>query len=238
MGHRSGPPKLADRFLQWFCSEEVLETLQGDLYELYEKRREKSTRVRADILYWADVAGACRPFAFKKKKSSDPSKRSNSNYTTMFKFYFQMSWRSLQKRKVFSLLNISGLSIGIASCFLIFLIVKQEYSYDKYHAKADRIYRIGTTKLDRNVTSSGTPTGVPVAVRNDFQAVAYVAAVSKQYDKLVSVEQNTRAAKYNESVVFVEQSLFDMLDFEWIKGNDQTALSNLNTAVISQSYSQ
>jgi hypothetical protein len=57
------PPRLADRFLQWFCSDEVLETLQGDLYELYEKRRERRGKLLADIYYAFDVLSALRPFS-------------------------------------------------------------------------------------------------------------------------------------------------------------------------------
>ena len=71
------PPRLADRLLKWFCSEEVLETLQGDLYELYEKRREKKGKLVADILYTVDVVTACRPFAFDKKTI-------HSNHAAMF----------------------------------------------------------------------------------------------------------------------------------------------------------
>jgi putative ABC transport system permease protein len=81
------PPRLADRFLQWFCSDEVLETLQGDLYELYEKRRERRGKLLADIYYAFDVLSALRPFAFEKK-------RSNSNYTGMLRHTFLISFRS------------------------------------------------------------------------------------------------------------------------------------------------
>jgi putative ABC transport system permease protein len=61
------PPRLPDRFLRWFCSEEVLETLQGDLYELYHKRLAKSGKLMANLLFAFDIISACRPFAFSKR---------------------------------------------------------------------------------------------------------------------------------------------------------------------------
>jgi putative ABC transport system permease protein len=58
--------------------------------------------------------------------------------------YFKIALRNLIKYKSFSLINITGLAIGIASCVLILLFVKDELSYDRYHEKADRIYRVHT----------------------------------------------------------------------------------------------
>lgn len=60
------PPKLAERFLQWLCAEEVLETLQGDLYEMYERRFEASAKWKADLHFYRDVLDVCRPFAWRK----------------------------------------------------------------------------------------------------------------------------------------------------------------------------
>ena len=60
----------------------------------------------------------------------------------MFKNYFKIAFRNLWKHKVFSFLNILGLTVGLTACFLIFLYVRFELSYDYFHSKADRIYRV------------------------------------------------------------------------------------------------
>src|SRR5882762_7754914 len=130
------PPRWPDRFLQWFCSEEVFETLQGDLYELYQKRLAKKGKFIADLFFWFDVTSACRPFAFSKRLYPD------SNYSLMIGHYLKVSTRNLLRYKTYSLLNILGLAIAIASSVIIFQYVLFEKSYDSFHSKADRIFRI------------------------------------------------------------------------------------------------
>jgi putative ABC transport system permease protein len=60
----------------------------------------------------------------------------------MLKNYFKIAFRNLWRHRVFSLINILGLTVGMTACFLIFLYVRFELSYDKFHSKGDRIYRI------------------------------------------------------------------------------------------------
>ena len=60
----------------------------------------------------------------------------------MFENYFKIAFRNLWKHKVFSFINIMGLTVGMTACFLIFLYVRFELSYDNMHGKADRIYRL------------------------------------------------------------------------------------------------
>ena len=60
----------------------------------------------------------------------------------MFKNYFKTAWRNIRKNKLFSAINILGLSIGIATCFIIMLYVQDELSYDRFNEKADRTYRV------------------------------------------------------------------------------------------------
>lgn len=81
----------------------------------------------------------------------------------MFKSFWKLAWRNLKKNKLYSFVNILGLTIGIASCILIGLYVAQELSYDRFHEQADRIARVtmeftdGTT-VDRSALS-GTKVG-------------------------------------------------------------------------------
>ena len=61
----------------------------------------------------------------------------------MIKNYFKTAWRSLSKQKAYSIINVLGLTLGIASCLVIFLVVQYELSYDKFNEKAERIVRVG-----------------------------------------------------------------------------------------------
>lgn len=60
----------------------------------------------------------------------------------MFKSYLKIAYRNIRKNKIYSFINISGLSVGLACCLIILLFVKYELSFDKFHSKADRIYRV------------------------------------------------------------------------------------------------
>ncbi|MEZ4903230.1 MAG: hypothetical protein R2822_16460 [Spirosomataceae bacterium] len=63
----------------------------------------------------------------------------------MFSNYLKIAWRSLIKSKLFTALNLLGLELGLAVSLLLILFVKDEWSFDKYHSKANRIYRVGST---------------------------------------------------------------------------------------------
>jgi putative ABC transport system permease protein len=95
------------------------------------------------------------------------------NKTIMLKNYFKTAWRNIRKNKLFSAINILGLSIGIALCFVIMLYVQDELSYDRFNAKADRTYRIafkaninGGKILEGNIMPP-----VASAVKNDYPEV-------------------------------------------------------------------
>jgi putative ABC transport system permease protein len=62
----------------------------------------------------------------------------------MFKNYFKIAWRNLMKNKIFSLINIIGLSVGLTCCMLIAVYLYNEVSYDKYHKNINRLFQVGT----------------------------------------------------------------------------------------------
>src|SRR3954466_16046023 len=68
----------------------------------------------------------------------------------MFKNYFTVAWRNLSRNKIYSFINIGGLSIGLACSMLIILYVKDEVSYDRFHANVDQVYRIVTQSIEKN----------------------------------------------------------------------------------------
>src|SRR3982750_4924807 len=91
----------------------------------------------------------------------------------MFRNYFRIAFRSMMRNKSFSAINILGLSIGIAVCFIIMLYVQDELSYDKFNKKADRMYRIAF-KANLNggkIFESSVMPGVAAALKNDYGEV-------------------------------------------------------------------
>ena len=118
------PPRWADKLLSWFCSEKVLETLQGDLYELYGKRLSERGRFVANLCFVRDVIDACRPFAIRR------SRPGHLNQVDMFQNYFKIGWRNLVHTKGYSLINIGGLALGMTVAMFIGLWI-YELSFNK-----------------------------------------------------------------------------------------------------------
>ena len=92
----------------------------------------------------------------------------------MIKNYFKTAWRSLSKHKSYSSINVFGLTLGIASCLVIFLVVQYELGYDKFYSRANRTYRVTLNAIDFNPSVS---MAVVPALRNDFPDLEAVSQV-------------------------------------------------------------
>src|SRR5258706_11752583 len=97
----------------------------------------------------------------------------------MIKNYFKTMWRNMFHHKTYTSINIIGLAIGIAACLLIFLVVHFETSFDNFHSKKDKIYRVVTAYKSKNgfVWGSGVPLPVAEGLRTDFPQIKNVAAI-------------------------------------------------------------
>ncbi len=224
------PPRLADRFLRWFCAEEVLETLQGDLYELYEKRRKKKGKLLADLYYAFDVLSALRPFAFERK-------RSNSNYTTMFKHYFKISWRNLLRNKGYSLINIGGLAAGMSIAILISLWIYDELSFNKYHQNYDTIARVYRTSESRGEVSTNSvqAPGIGTLLSSDYKAIfnRVVMVRSRVEERALTVGDK----QFNQGGYFMQDGGPEMLSLNMRYGR-WDGLAQMNSILLSGSLAE
>ena len=98
------------RFLRWYCRKDLVDAVEGDLYELYARRVRKYGKKRSDLLYFLNTVHFFQPFAVKKR-----TQNKRLNPIDMFRSYFTIAYRSLLKAKVVSLINLLGLAIGISS---------------------------------------------------------------------------------------------------------------------------
>jgi putative ABC transport system permease protein len=148
--------------------------------------------------------------------------------------YFKIAWRNLLKNKIFSFINVAGLAIGLCCFIMISLYVTDELSYDRFHEKADRIYRVhsdirfGGTDLKLAVSSD--PMGA--TLKKDYPQV-------EQYVRLYTSDGSKSIKKgkeyiVEERVVHADSTLFDVFTLPTIAGNTKTALDNPNTVVISE----
>jgi putative ABC transport system permease protein len=151
----------------------------------------------------------------------------------MFRNYFKIAFRNLWRHRVFSLINILGLTVGMTACFLIFLYVRFELSYDSFNSKADRIYRIVCDiKTPTETIKAGGPSwAVGPHLMADFPQVE--AAVRINGTSLLVRKGNVKFQE--ESSMFADSSFFQMFDFKLLKGNPHTALNEPLNIVFSES---
>ncbi|WP_026632293.1 ABC transporter permease [Dyadobacter alkalitolerans] len=144
----------------------------------------------------------------------------------MFQNYLKIALRNLLKHKTFSFINISGVAIGLTCFLLLSLYVKDELSYDRFHANAERIYRLNRTFLSKDGTESlrlghTAPPFAPL-VKQDFPEVEQVVRLLEM-GGLVEYGENI----YNENDVFAaEANIFKLFSFNVIQGNPDKALEN------------
>lgn len=161
----------------------------------------------------------------------------------MLKNYFKTAFRNLKRNKTYTVINILGLSIGIAVCLVIFLVIRFETSFDEFHKKNDRIYRVISEFHDANGinTSAGIPYPLPRALRNDFPQLEKVTSILTNRDDQIEIldANGSIAKKFKEEtgVFFTEPEFFDIFDFKWLTGNPAT-LAEPNMVVLTKATAE
>jgi putative ABC transport system permease protein len=162
----------------------------------------------------------------------------------MFRSYLKIAWRNIFLHKAYSFINIAGLGIGIAACLLLFIIINFELSYDNYHVKANRIFRIVTknTYSDGVNYEEGITNPATEALRIDFSQIEKISEVFTNYGGQITVPSNTsnRAAdsrKYTElkGMLFIDPEFFGIFECKWLSGNPGV-LANPNSVVIDKTH--
>ena len=152
----------------------------------------------------------------------------------MFKNYLLIAYRNLIRQKTYSVINISGLAIGFAAFILIVLHVIHEFSFDKFHEKADDIYRVcinGRISGDVfNVAVCASPTGE--AMVRDMPEVLKSVRINKFSQTVFFSTENDRF--YEEGMIFADSTFFDVFTFEMLQGNPETALDEPNSIVLTE----
>lgn len=155
----------------------------------------------------------------------------------MIKNYFKTAFRNLKRNKSYALINTLGLAIGMSACFLIFLVVQFESSFDNFHANKENIYRVGSEFHDADGISYNDGVGFPVGkgLRLDFPQIKEVASIDKEEGQ-ITIESQTGDLKkiQEENFYYAEPEFFTMFNFSWLVGDPKTSLNNPNNAVITE----
>ena len=220
------PPRLATHFLRWYCHPGFVDEVEGDLYELFQRRVETKGLWRAKLLYCFNILMFLRPDYIRKRKYY------TTNHTAMFRNYFKVTFRNLLRYKLFSFINIFGLAAGMSICLLIITMLAEQKSYDQYHQHKDRIYRVITQPGFSNQTASSP------------------ALLTEALAAYPMVEKTTRLRRgfggdvtYNQTTIpligfYADSTLLTLFDFPMKYGNSNRALANPFSLVLSEEVAE
>ncbi|HVW15880.1 MAG TPA: ABC transporter permease [Mucilaginibacter sp.] len=157
----------------------------------------------------------------------------------MIKNYFKTAIRNLVRNKSYTFVNITGLVVGIAASLLIFLVLQYEQSFDNFHTKKDRLYRV--VRISKNAEGREYRTGVPFPVtrgiRADYPQLENATAIMGDGGVEVKLQDKKGGIvkKFNEDNVFLaEPNFFKMFDFKMAIGRPETALKEINSLVLTK----
>jgi putative ABC transport system permease protein len=233
-------------FLRLFCPPYLLEEIEGDLLQRYERDLSHLTaqsgktagavrRARRRML-WNAIRFFRPGILFRNKYSF-----SITNYY-MITNYIKIAFRNFRKQKVYTFLNVIGLSIGMAASLLIIQYVKYERSFDSFHSRAKDIYRIQYNGWQNGKLNYESAVAVPAAsasLKNNFPEV-------EEYTRFLPVSGVLQYEKPGEEPVtfreekafFADTSVFKVFDFSMLQGDATTCLRGINKIIVSESFAR
>lgn len=226
MSSNSNIPRLPRNFFKWYCKDARYEELHGDLEELFEERVGRMGMFKARLFYFWDVIRCCQPYAW--KTTDHTYFLSRAKYGS----YFKIAWRNVLRHRNFSLTNIAGLSIAIATFYLLLAYVHDELSYESFHQNKDRIYRVTS-----GIRSSGLQTAMSAQpwgpqMKADLSDVQAYTRTSFYFDN-VPIKHGEDII-YEEKLLFVDSTFLDVFTYHIILGDRNRALSGPSDIVISR----
>jgi putative ABC transport system permease protein len=153
----------------------------------------------------------------------------------MVRHFVKIALRNLERNKAYALINVLCLALGITCAILTFELIKYHLSFDTFHSKSDRIYRI-TIELHQEGISRAPNVPQPIgkAFRDDYTFSEKVSMVYSISDKLVAIPSSEGKKKFKENIAFAEREFFEILNFPLIQGDKNTIMTEPNTAIVTK----
>ena len=149
----------------------------------------------------------------------------------MIRNYWKVAIRYLAKHKAYSLINILGLAVGIASCILIMLFVKSEWSFDRFHQKSDRIYRAWLEEHYEGQVFTNTVTPVPLSPVLQ-ESLPEMETTCRVFAFNTQVQFGNKS--FNDPVNMVDSSFFRMFDFPLVEGSLKDPFPNSRSVILTE----
>ncbi len=231
---------LSLRFLHSFCPPHLLEEIEGDLLQKFERDLNPSDRSQRSDGYWRrrakrrllwNVIRFFRPGILLRNKFSI-----NLNQTTMFQNYFKTTYRQANKNKLSFAFKLGGLTLALFSFLIIAMYVTFQWSFDKFHRNYPTIYRVNSTRIenDKEIRYASVPSAMGAAMKAEIPEVQAYTIVSEWGWALI--RYNDKLFR-SSSFVEAESSIFDVFTFEFISG-DKSALTKPDGIVLTETLAK
>ena len=225
------PPKRALQFLRWFCREDYLEEIEGDLIEIFERESEDSTRRAGRHFTW-QVVRYFRPAFIKSFK---PYRMINPG---IIRHNLKITWRGFSRNKTAFAINLIGLSTGLAAALLIYLWVTDEMRVDKFHAQDKQLYQVmhNLNLAQGTITNDFTPVPLAADLLDEMPEVEQAVTVNDFFnwpgqeglfivgDKRISAEGRIAGPEF-----------FRVFSYPLLQGDQDQVLTEKNKVVLSES---
>lgn len=225
----TSPPRWASRLLAWYCKPALLEDLEGDLHEYFERNVKNKGVRRARLIYILDVLKFFRPYTVRK-----PEFINLLIQWIMIESYIRTSGRSLVRNKLFSAINIVGLAISMAVGLLMIALLSDMNRYDKFHEHHDRIYRVISKYkyLDREDPSYYASTSLRAgqSIEESIPGIDKVAILYRNFAGDMQCGERTVPLSGH----WANKSFFDVFTFPMISGDPSTALRDPWSIVLTE----
>jgi putative ABC transport system permease protein len=151
----------------------------------------------------------------------------------MFRSYLIIAWRNIIRSKVYTIINVSGLSLGVACCLLLALYIQDEMSYDQYHSRLDDLYRV-TTKLEGpvNITMGSSSPPIANALSSEIPEVEFAARIVTPPGASQNLIRYKDKLFYETNGAIADSTLFNVLTYKFIEGDIAHALTDAHAVVI------
>lgn len=223
------PPRWAEKFLSWYCRPELLEDLQGDLNEYFQRNLKAKGKFRAKLIYGIDVLKFIRLYTLRK-----PEFINLLINWIMLGSYIKTSGRSIMRHKLFSFINIAGLSVSLLVGMLLIGLLNDIRSYDQFHENKQRIYRVISNyqyldQADDQWYASSSPKAgqlIKESVPGVQDAALFYNWANndvKTGDKIIPLEGH-----------WVNEGFFTVFTFPLVQGNPATALKEPFSLVLTE----
>ncbi|MEQ1586202.1 MAG: FtsX-like permease family protein [Cyclobacteriaceae bacterium] len=223
------------RFLHLFCPAQLLEEIEGDLLQKFEKDvKAFGERKAKRKLLWSTIRFFRSGIILRGKRST------NINSFDMLFNHVVFAWRIFKKEKFHSLLNVSGLALGISVGIILVLILRFDLTYDQYHTNHNRIYRLGARQQMQGDDFHGAITARELApvLQAEFSQIEKVTRIEVWGRTLVVPSDSESKSFYEDEIIRADSTYFDLFTHQFLAGDRASCLTGLNSVILTNSASQ